>query len=186
MSHIKHWSRPQLFDDMIEEVHKRVLEGRPPGDSVIRTVTDDMNLKDCKDITKWFQDRSFESTWYLNENGIEEIIVSWGIPRTIDRINDFFKRRICSTGGDADKIESNMAEYLFTVSHECMKNVCMIPVKYLEYICDTYSKNFNYGQFRHMLAMAESRYSLEVNVHTCEGSDGWSADYLSIKDCGGE
>lgn len=77
-------------------------------------------------------------------------------------------------------IKKLVAEYLSIVYNRSDKNICVIPVKYIEYICDSHAKGFDYMVFRRTLHELEYYYSLRAYQYAFD-DDSWAVDYLSIQ-----
>lgn len=171
--------RTQLLEDMVQEVRKSVAE-QPTTDHVIRAAYKGMTHEECKCITEYFQRKGFETTWFLNDKDVPVIIVSWGIPHAIEYINNRYKQAIAAVGEDIEMIKKLVAEYLSIVYNRSDKNICVIPVKYIEYICDSHAKGFDYMVFRRTLHELEYYYSLRAYQYAFD-DDSWAVDYLSIQ-----
>lgn len=171
--------RTQLLLDMVEEVRKAILE-QPTRDSVIEVANEDMTLDECYCIVEYFQRKGFETTWYHNSKGTPIIVVSWGILEENDWMNNRYKEAIEKVGKDAEMIQKLVAEYLSLVYSYSGKNICVIPAKYLEDICGSHIKCFDYMMFRRTLHYLEHYYSLKADQYAFD-DNSWAVDYISIQ-----
>lgn len=97
----------------------------------------------------------------------------------IDLINVIYKNMLEAASNDINAIKECFIEYLASIYAAYGKNVCIVPVEYLNYISSNCSKIFGYRDFRHALSEFEYRYS--VIVHECCPIDDWCLDYLLIQ-----
>ena len=97
----------------------------------------------------------------------------------IDLINVTYKNLLEAAGSDVNTIKERFIEYLAVIYETYDKDVCIVPVEYLNYISSNCSTIFGYRDFRHALSEFESRYS--VIVHECGPADDWCLDYLLIQ-----
>lgn len=95
----------------------------------------------------------------------------------IDLINVTYKNMLEAADNDVNAIKECFIEYLASIYASYGKDVCIVPVEYLNYISSMCSKDFDYRDFRHALCEFQYRYS--VIVHEC-GHD-WCLDYLLIQ-----
>lgn len=171
-----------LVDDIIKMVHKNVME--PSGtDYVTKVTTQDITWQEVQEVVKLFQNKGFEATWYQNPSHIPVILITWGVPQDIDEINDMYATTIktLKTRGDSiKKFENILAEYLSYVHYSSRKNVCVIPIKYLDYICGKDSTFFNYNVFKNVIDKLSTQHHLKVQPETFDKS-GWNTDYISIQ-----
>lgn len=171
-----------LVDDIIKIVYKNVME--PSGtDYVIKVTTQDVTWQEVQEVVKLFQDKGFEATWYQNTNHVPVILITWGVPQDIDEIDDMYAitiKTLKTRGGSIKKFEDILAEYLSYVHCCSRKNVCVIPIKHLDYICDKDSTFFNYNVFKNVIDKLSTQYHLKVQPDTFDKS-GWDTDYISIQ-----
>lgn len=97
----------------------------------------------------------------------------------IDLINVTYKSMLEAAGNDVDAIKERFIEYLAFVYETYDKDVCIVPVEYLNYIFSMCFPDFGYRDFRHALGEFQSRYS--VIVHECNTMNDWCLDYLLIQ-----
>lgn len=97
----------------------------------------------------------------------------------IDLINVIYKNLLEAAGSDVNTIKERFIEYLAVIYETYDKDVCIVPVEYLNYIFSNCSTIFGYRDFRHALSEFEYRYS--VIVHECGPVDDWCLDYLLIQ-----
>ena len=112
----------------------------------------------------------------LSDERHKELNIPWSTE--IDLINVTYKNLFEAAGNNVNTIKERFIEYLSTIYETYGKDVCIVPVEYLNYVCDMCSTNFGYRDFRHALGEFQSRYS--VIVHECGGND-WCLDYLLIQ-----
>lgn len=177
MIYTKH--RTQLLEDMVQKVRKSVMK-QPLVDHVICAAYNGMTHEECKCITEYFQRKGFETTWFLNDKDVPVIVVSWGVPHAIEYINNRYKEAIAAVSEDIEMIKKLVAEYLSIVYSYSNKNICVIPVKYIEYIRGSHAKGFDYMVFRRALHELEYCYSLRAYQYAFD-DDNWAVDYISIQ-----
>nr|DAW77145.1 MAG TPA: hypothetical protein [Caudoviricetes sp.] len=97
----------------------------------------------------------------------------------IDLINVIYKNMIEAAGNDVDAIKERFIEYLAIIYKTYGKDVCIVPIEYLNYIFSMCSSDFGYRDSRKALSEFESRYS--VIVHECDPANDWNIDYLLIQ-----
>lgn len=111
------------------------------------------------------------------------ILITWGVPQDIDEIDDMYAmtiKTLKTRGGSIKKFEDILAEYLSYVHYCSRKNVCVIPIKHLDYICDKDSTFFNYNVFKNVIDKLSTQHHLKVQPDTFDKS-GWDTDYISIQ-----
>ena len=113
----------------------------------------------------------------LSDERHKELNIPWSTE--IDLINVTYKNLFEAAGNDVDKIKERLIEYLATIYETCGKDVCIVPVEYLNYVCSMCSTNFGYRDARKALSEFQSRYS--VIVHECGPVNDWCLDYLLIQ-----
>ena len=96
----------------------------------------------------------------------------------IDLVNTTYKNMLEAAGNDVDAIKERFIEYLATIYKTYGKDVCIVPVEYLNYISSMCSTDFGYRDFRKALSEFQSRYS--VIVYECDPMKDWCLDYLLI------
>ena len=112
----------------------------------------------------------------LNDERHKELNIPWSTE--IDLINVTYKNLFEAAGNDIDAIKERFIEYLALVYETYDKDVCIVPVEYLNYISSMCSANFCYRDFRHALGEFQSRYSVTVCTY---GTEDWDFDYLLIQ-----
>lgn len=102
------------------------------------------------------------------------------IPKSIDVdfINYTYKILIGAAGDNIDVIKNLTSGYLMAIYKLYDKDVCRVPVEYLDYVFSSCSKDFSYRDFRHALCEFQSRYSVTVCTY---GTEDWDFDYLLIQ-----
>ena len=113
----------------------------------------------------------------LSDERHKELNIPWSTE--IDIINVIYKNLFEIAGNDVDAIKECFIEYLASIYATYGKDVCIVPVEYLNYISSMCSVAFGYRNFRHALSEFQSRYS--VIVHECGPVDDWCLDYLLIQ-----
>lgn len=97
----------------------------------------------------------------------------------IDLINVVYKNLIEAAGNDVDAIKELLIEYLALLYKTYDKDVCIVPVEYLEYVLSMCSPTFVYRDFRHALGEFQYRYS--VIVYEYDIMKDWCPDRLLIQ-----
>ena len=113
----------------------------------------------------------------LSDERHKELNIPWSTE--IDLINVTYKNMLESAGNDVDAIKECFIEYLASIYVTYGKDVCSVPVEYLNYISSKCSAAFGYRDFRHALGEFQSRYS--VIVHEWCPKKDWCLDYLLIQ-----
>lgn len=113
----------------------------------------------------------------LSDERHKQFNIPWSTE--IDLINITYKNMLEAAGNDVDAIKECFIEYLASIYAAYGKNVCIVPVEYLNYISSKCYADFGYRNFRHALSEFQSRYS--VIVHECGPVDDWCLDYLLIQ-----
>lgn len=113
----------------------------------------------------------------LSDERHKELNIPWSTE--IDLINVTYKNMLEAAGNDVNAIKECFIEYLASIYVTYGKDVCIVPVEYLNYISSKCSADFGYRDFRHALSEFQSRYS--VIVHECGPVDDWCLDYLLIQ-----
>lgn len=111
----------------------------------------------------------------LSDERHKQFNIPWSTE--IDLINVTYKNIIEAAGNDINAIKECFIEYLASIYATYGKDICIVPVEYLNYISSKCYVDFGYRNFRHALSEFQSRYS--VIVHEC-GHD-WCLDYLLIQ-----
>lgn len=173
----------QLVEDIVEVVYQNVME--PSGmDCVIQVTDKDVTWQEVQEVVKLFQDKGFEATWYQNPSHVPVILITWGVPQDADETNTMYatsiQMLIAYGGNNIDKFEDILAEYLSYVYTCARKSVCVIPIKYLDYVCGEDSTFYNYKTFKNVIDKVSTRYHLKVQPDTFDKS-GWDTDYISIR-----
>lgn len=165
-----------LVDSITKEIYKNL--DRPHGKNcVIRTAYKKMTLQDCYAVVRHFQQKGFEATWYQKDDKKPIIIVSWGIPYGIDKIDDMYKAGI-KIAGDDDNVITLLAEYVHNVYVGSYKSICVIPMEHFDYIC---GDRLSYKIFVNALREAEEYYSLKICTGTLDQED-WETEYICIQE----
>lgn len=112
----------------------------------------------------------------LSDERHKELNIPWSTE--IDLINVTYKNLFEAAGNNVDTIKERLIEYLSTIYETYGKDVCIVPVEYLNYISSMCSANFCYRDFRHALGEFQSRYSVTVCTY---GTEDWDFDYLLIQ-----
>lgn len=113
----------------------------------------------------------------LTDERHKELNIPWSTE--IDLLNVTYKNSFEAAGNDVDAIKELVIDYLVALCAFYNKDVCIVPVEYLNYVCSMCSPNFGYRDFRHALGEFQSRYS--VVVHECNTMRDWGLDYLFIQ-----
>ena len=113
----------------------------------------------------------------LSDERHKELNIPWSTE--IDLINVTYKNMLEAAGNDVDAIKERFIEYLALIYETYGKDVCIVPVEYLNYISSKCSAAFGYRDFRH--ALGEFGYRYSVIVHECCPKKDWCLDYLLIQ-----
>lgn len=111
----------------------------------------------------------------LSDERHKELNIPWSTE--IDLINVTYKNLFEAAGNDVDAIKERLIDYLAALYESYNKDVCIVPVEYLNYVCSMCSNKFSYRDARRAISEFQSRYS--VRVREC-GLD-WCLDYLLIQ-----
>lgn len=103
------------------------------------------------------------------------------IPKSIDVdfINYTYKILIGAAGDNIDVIKKLTSGYFMAICKLYGKDVCRIPVEYLDYVFSSCSKCFDYRSFRR--AINEFEYCYHMIVFECNAINDWRLDYLLIQ-----
>lgn len=176
----------QLVEDIIKLVSKGVMEFSDT-DCVFMPTDKDIKWQEIQEVVKFFQSKGFEATWYQTPNHVSVsapvIMVTWGVPEDINKTNDMYAnglKMLENYGNNINKFVDILAEYLSYVYLCSRKSVCVIPLKYLDYICGNNSVFFNYNIFKNVIDRLSTRYHLKVQFGTFDGNE-CDIDYISIQ-----
>lgn len=103
-----------------------------------------------------------------------------GISESIDTdfINYTYKTLITAANDNIDVVKEFTIGYLMAIYKLYGKDVCRVPVEYLNYVFGSCSKDFSYRDFRKALSEFHSRYSVTAWMY---GTEDWCLDYLLIQ-----
>lgn len=96
-----------------------------------------------------------------------------------DFINYVYKILITAANDNIDVIKELIIGYLMALYKLYGKDVCCVPVEYLNYVFDSCSKCFNYRNFRSAISEFECRY--HMIVHEYDTMKDWCLNYLFIQ-----
>lgn len=113
----------------------------------------------------------------LSDERHKELNIPWSTE--IDLINVTYKNLFEAAGNNVDAIKERFFEYLAAIYETCDKDVCIVPIEYLNYVLSMCSPNFSHRDFRHAISEFQSRYS--VVVHECDIVKDWCPDRLIIQ-----
>ena len=101
------------------------------------------------------------------------------MPFDIDEIDNMYKFsiEIAAKDKDVNKVVRLLSEYIHYVYVCGYKDICVIPLKHLDYTVGDY---LTYKTFTDALRAAERDFSLKIHTGTLD-EENWESEYICIQ-----